>query len=143
MKHLGEIRDITGFQATLAAGADVNQLWCRRPVIEYFFTECMRHICLNMDGACFLQFRMLVEAGADVFPLFHTVYSEYTLKNLIESACLGAEISAVTLGALGAKKAIANAPSYTDRLTELKKAAQDVLQKTEGTESAVCSAETA
>ena len=101
MKKLGAIKDLDAFRASLASDIDVNQTWCGRPVIEYYFTECMRYINrYRNDANCFLQFSMLIEAEADVFPLFQTVYAEYGLKNLMEILYLELEILIITISGM-------------------------------------------
>lgn len=101
MKKLGAIKNLDAFRASLASGIDVNQTWCGRPVIEYYFTECMRYINgYRNDENCFLQFSMLIEAEADVLPLFQTVYAQYDLKNLMEILYLELEIFSITLSGM-------------------------------------------
>ena len=124
MKKLGEIDNLVAFQAALAAGADVDQDWRGRPVIESFFIECMRLSSLCQDGFSFEQLRRLLEAGADPAPLFDSPYEEYSPDGLLQNVRWNAEIRTATLGGRGAVEALRARPDLRDLLTRCAHAAR-------------------
>lgn len=128
MKKLGEIDNLMAFQAALAAGADVDQDWCGRPVVESFFIECMRLSTLCQDGISFEQLWLLLEAGADPSPLFHSPYEEYSPDGLLQNVRWNAEILAATLGGRGAAEALRAQPQGRERLSRCAKAARALLE---------------
>lgn len=127
MKKLGEIENLAAFEALLAAGADLNQDWCGRPVIESFFIECMRLGTLCRDGVSFAQLRLLLEAGADPAPLFDSPYEEYSPDGLLQNVRWNGQILAAILGGSGAAQALRARPDRRELLSRCAQVARALL----------------
>ena len=50
MRKLGSVENIEDFILAIAGGADVNGTWKGGPLVEYYFTEAMRHIVVYPAG---------------------------------------------------------------------------------------------
>ncbi|MGN0718176.1 MAG: hypothetical protein ACI4LQ_00045 [Anaerovoracaceae bacterium] len=90
MRKLGSIEKTEDFILAVAGGADINGTWRGSPLVEHYFTESMRHIVVYPAGhpnehpdTDMEKLHVLIQAGADISPLFSSANEYYEYGNLI------------------------------------------------------------
>ena len=133
MKKLGSVENLEDFILAIAGGADVNGTWKGGPLIEYLFTEAMRHIVVyptahpkSQPDVYMQKLQALISAGADVKPLFRSAYEYYEYGNLVRLICRRLELLKIVLSSKQAKEFIESDRVYRKDLSELYNRIQSV-----------------
>lgn len=126
MKKLGSVENLEDFILAIAGGADVNGTWKGGPLIEYLFTEAMRHIVVyptahpkSQPDVYMQKLQALISAGADVKPLFRSAYEYYEYGNLVRLICRRLELLKIVLSSKQARKIVLSENVYREDLKEL------------------------
>ena len=126
MRKLGSVENIEDFILAIAGGADVNGTWKGGPLVEYYFTEAMRHIVVYPAGhpksrpdVNMQKLQAIISAGADVSPLFRSPYEYYEYGNLVRLIGRRLELLEIVLSSEQAQNLIAADSGYWKDLAEL------------------------
>ena len=135
MKKLGSVEALDDFILAIAAGADVNGTWRGSPLVEYFFTESMRHIVVypkehpkSRRDVNMQKLAVLIEAGADVSPLFQSAYEYYEYGNLVRLISRRLDLLTIVLKSPQAQGFIKESAVYTSDLCALSARLQQIAE---------------
>ncbi len=126
MRKLGSIEPLDDFILALAGGANVNGTWRGSPLVEFYFTESMRHFVIfpteqpksDKDNNI-LKLHAIISAGADVSPLFHSSYNYYEFGNLLRLLCRQLDLLKVVIESKQAQTYISEDAQQKNQLIEL------------------------
>lgn len=134
MRKLGSIEPLDDFILALASGVNVNGTWRGSPLVEFYFTESMRHFVVfpteqpkSEKDNNILKLRAIISAGADISPLFHSAYDYYEFGNLLRLLCRQLELLKVVIESEQAQTYISENTQHKNQLIEL----HDQLKSTE------------
>lgn len=135
MKKLGSIENIEDFILAIAGGADVNGTWKGSPLVEHYFTESMRHIVVyptehpkSKADINMLKLQAIINADADVSPLFRSPYEYYEYGNLVRLIGRRLELLEIILNSEQARELIESDRIYRKDLSELYNRLQDIVE---------------
>ena len=138
MRKLGSIERTEDFILAVAGGADINGTWKGSPLVEYFFTESMRHIVVYPGGhpkehpdTNMEKLNVLIQAGADVSSLFSSSYEYYEYGNLVRLIIRRMKLLNVVLGSKQAQAMAAQSPEYRNDLLNLRNVIAELAGKLE------------
>lgn len=126
MRKLGSIEPLDDFILALASGANVNGTWRGSALVEFYFTESMRHFVVfpteqpkSEKDNNILKLRAIINAGADVSPLFHSAYDYYEFGNLLRLLCRQLELLKVVIESEQTQTYISENIQHKNQLIEL------------------------
>ena len=138
MRKLGSIESTEDFILAVAGGADINGTWKGSPLVEHFFTESMRHIVVYPVGhpkehpdRDMEKLNVLIQAGADVSPLFSSSYEYYEYGNLVRLIIRRMKLLNVVLGSKQARAMAVQNPVYRNDLLNLRNVIAELAVKLE------------
>ena len=138
MRKLGSIEKTEDFILAVAGGADINGTWRGSPLVEHYFTESMRHIVVYPAGhpnehpdTDMEKLHVLIQAGADVSPLFSSANEYYEYGNLIRLIVRRMKLLNVVLGSKQARAMAVQNPVYRNDLLNLRNVMAELAVKLE------------
>ena len=128
MRKLGSIENPEDFILAIANGANVNGTWRGSPLVEHYFTECMRLISMQSHEfeKPMQKFKALVIANADLMPLFYTSYKNYEYGNLVRLITNYLELLETLLSSEQTEKLFLVGTEYSKDLKKLHEKEQSV-----------------
>ena len=132
MRKLGSIEKTEDFILAVAGGADING------TSRHYFTESMRHIVVYPSGhpkehpdTDMEKLHVLIQAGADVSPLFSSANEYYEYGNLIRLIVRRMKLLNVVLGSKQAQSMTVQNPAHRDDILSLRAVMDELTEKLE------------